>query len=380
MPDRSIVEAAARLRRQREPHLVATLVCTHGTAYRRPGARMVLTRFRWIAGSATGGCLEGDLASDAWLRTRSGEPVLVEYDALSAGAADDEVRAAFGLGCDGAVEVLLERAGAAGRIDALEFGERCLRAHRRGAVTTVYRSDAAGVRVGARLALAAGGELEAEADPIEPALRDWIASDMREVIRTGVSINRTYATETGHISVLIEAVLPPPRLFLFGTGHDAVPLAQLARQIGWDVVVCTSDPSCATRFSGDVMLVPRGDLAARIAESDRAIAMIMNHDPARDRDDLSMLLGTHINYIGLLGPRERMLRELGVHDDDPRIHAPISGERGAHAPHAIAIAIAIVAELQAVLARTPEARVRPRPSVRLSRVPQSQSWIESARS
>src|ERR1051325_5866777 len=77
MTERSIIEAAARLRRQREPYLVATVACVRGSAYRRPGARMLLTQFRWIAGSVSGGCLEGDIASKGWWRTQGGEPVLV---------------------------------------------------------------------------------------------------------------------------------------------------------------------------------------------------------------------------------------------------------------------------------------------------------------
>jgi len=128
MTDRTIVDAAARLRREHEPYLVATVVCVHGSAYRRPGARMLLTRFRWIAGSVSGGCLEGDISSKGWWRTGDGNPVLVTYDSRTPqDADDDEVRAAFGLGCDGIVEVMLERAGQA-RLDPLELAHRCVQA------------------------------------------------------------------------------------------------------------------------------------------------------------------------------------------------------------------------------------------------------------
>src|SRR5688500_5876903 len=105
--ERSIVEAAARLRRHGEPYLVATVVSTSGTAYRRPGARMVLTRFRWVAGTVTGGVLEGDISNTGWQKTKEA-PLLVRYDAADGGPAEDEdIRSAFGLGCDGAVEVLI---------------------------------------------------------------------------------------------------------------------------------------------------------------------------------------------------------------------------------------------------------------------------------
>src|SRR4051812_46215508 len=86
--ERSLIEAAARLRRNGESHLVATVVRTQGSAYRGPGARMLLTQFRWITGTVSGGCLEGDIASKGWWRTRDGEPVVVTYDSRMAGYAD----------------------------------------------------------------------------------------------------------------------------------------------------------------------------------------------------------------------------------------------------------------------------------------------------
>ncbi len=362
MTERSIVEAAARLRRQGEPYLVATVVGVNGNGYRRPGARMILTRFRWVAGSVSGGCLEGDISNQGWLRTRDGNPALLTYDA-SEPEADDDIRSAFGLGCDGVVEVLLERAGTPGRIDALAFASSCLRAHQRGAVTTVFRSASPDVRIGARLAMLEDGTVEDEASPLDAHVRDLIHADMREVIAAGRSANRSYTTPTGTIDVLIEAVRPPPRLFLCGTGHDAVPVAVMARAVGWDVIVCTSDAKHSTRerftMADEVLVGSPAELAARIADSDRAVAVVMNHNVDRDRESLAMLLGTELSYIGVIGPRsrtQRLLRDLGVDDEDPRVVGPVGLAIGAETPQELALAI--VAELQAIVAGTTIAEVR----------------------
>jgi xanthine dehydrogenase accessory factor len=365
MTERSIVEAAERLRKQSEPYLVATVVCVNGAAYRHPGARMLLTRFRWVAGSVSGGCLEGDISEKGWLRTREGNPVLVTYDATTSADDDDDIRAAFGLGCEGTVEVLLERAGVTGRIDALEFAARCLGAHKRGAVTTVFHSTDPNVRVGARLAIAAGGVLEEEADPLEAPLRDAIDADMRGVIELGRAANRTYETATGRIEVLIEVVLPPPRLFLCGTGHDAVPVATLARAMGWELIVYANDAKYSTRerfsMADEVLIGSPDEVTARIAESDRAVALVMNHDCDRDRETLALLLGTKLRYVGVIGPRsrtQRLLRELGQDDEDPRVIGPAGLQIGAESPQELALAI--IGEMQAVLAGTPMADIRQR--------------------
>ena len=359
--ERTLVDAAARLRREQEPHLIATVANVRGSAYRKPGARMLITRFRWVAGSVSGGCLEGDIATNGWWRTRDGECALVTYDPRSPGDDDEDLRAAFGLGCDGAVEVLLERTGQAGRIDALEVASRCLAKQRRGAVATVYRTGDRDLRVGMRAAMI-GDTFEAETMP--DALRDALAVHLRDAVATG----RTRNVDLDGTEVLVEAVLPPPRLFVLGTGHDAVPVAALGKQLGWDVVVCASQPKFSTRdrFAtvDEVLVGGNAEICQRIAESERALAVVMSHTYERDRDMLGALLDSHALYIGMLGPRartDRMLEELARAADD-RVHAPVGLDVGAETPQEIALAI--IAEAQATLAHAPATALRDRETPR----------------
>jgi xanthine dehydrogenase accessory factor len=363
--ERQIIDAAARLRRQREPHLIATVVRVQGSAYRRPGARMLLTQFRWITGSVSGGCLEGDIAKKGWWRTQDGDPVLVTYDSrLAPDADDDDIRSAFGLGCDGVVEVLLERAGAPGRLDPLEFASECIRTQKRGALVTVIRSGLPEIKVGSRVAVRAGtdGQADAIADDV---LRTAMMADGRAAIASGQSMTRSYASARGTIDVFVEAVLPPPRLFVFGTGHDAVPVVHFGRTLGWDVTVCADQVRVSTRqrFSqaDEILVGSPAELAARIDECDRAVAVVMNHNYELDREHLATLIGSRARYIGVLGPRARttrMLTELQVMAHDPRVHAPVGLQIGAETPHEIALAI--VTEVQAVLARVPAQSLRDR--------------------
>lgn len=361
MTERSIIEAAARLRRQREPYLVATVVAVRGSAYRRPGARMLLTQFRWIAGSVSGGCLEGDISHKGWWRTREGEPIVVTYDSrLPDAPDDDDVRAAFGLGCDGVVEVMLERAGTPGRLDSLEVAHECLALQKRAAIATVFRTSAPGIAVGTRLALRSGGEPFGD-DIAIPALRADIVAELRAAIETGESRSRAF----GDTEVFVEAIVPPPCLFVFGSGHDAVPVVQQARAVGWQVIVCAAKPRFATRerFAGiaDEILVGGEEAAARIDACDRAAAIVMGHQYELDRANLGLLLATRVRYIGVLGPRARtgrMLGELAVTGDDARVHAPLGLELGAETPQEIALAA--VAEIQAVLRRSPATSLKNR--------------------
>jgi xanthine/CO dehydrogenase XdhC/CoxF family maturation factor len=163
------------------------------------------------------------------------------------------------------------------------------------------------------------------------------------------------------IDVLVECVVPPPRLFVFGGGQDVLPLVALASGVGWEVLVCIphASPSARGRFAAaDVVRIAEADgldaLRAHVDASARAACVVMGHDFDRDREVLAMLLSSSAAYIGVLGPRartERMLAGL-VERDDPaaRVHAPVGLALGAEGPQEIALAI--VAEVQSVFART----------------------------
>jgi xanthine/CO dehydrogenase XdhC/CoxF family maturation factor len=363
--ERSIIDAAARLRRRCEPHLVATVVRVRGAGgYRKPGARILLTHFRWISGSVSGGSLEDDIASKGWSRTRDGEPVVLTYDTRTQAGLDDDIRAAFGLGADGAVDVMLERAGIPGKLDPLELAERCLNKQRRGAIVTVIRSEVPGIKTGARVAVIArpGDAGEAEGDTLEASLRAGMLADARAAIVTGESCHRTYRSDLGNVDVFVEAILPPPRLFIFGTGHDAVPLVTLAKSLGWDAIICADEAREATRqrftMVDEILVGTPDEIAARIDACDRAAAVVMGHEYDIDRANLGLLIRSHCRYIGVLGSKTRTQRmicelDLGIHADT-RVHMPAGLEIGAETPQELALAIA--SEVQALLSHAPAAR------------------------
>lgn len=83
-----------------ETPVLATVLATRGSAYRKPGARMLVTQAGWQAGSVSGGCLEADVVRRAAWLVSQGEAVVRTYDT----SADGEVA----LGCGGEVDVLLE--------------------------------------------------------------------------------------------------------------------------------------------------------------------------------------------------------------------------------------------------------------------------------
>jgi xanthine/CO dehydrogenase XdhC/CoxF family maturation factor len=358
----SLLRAARGLRRAGEPGLLATVVHVQGSSYRRPGARMLLTAERWVAGSISSAGLENDVLRRGWRPTHDGGAVLVTYDA----SAPEEVRSSLGLDADSVVQILLERTTLGGHADAVGFFERCHQAQLRGIMATVYRSDAPDVAPGARIGIASDGSWFARGmpEPVREALASECLYGAKEV---GEAVSTTVWVAGASLDVLVERVRPSPRLFILGGGHDVVPLVDIARAVGWETFVCHPQERelARERFeSADAVVVePLTALLERIDASHQSLALVMTHDYERDRDALGMLLVSRVGYIGVLGPHgrtARMLHELGGVEagQDERIHAPVGLELGAESPQEIALAI--VAEMQAVLTRAPATRLRMR--------------------
>ena len=292
-----LLAAAARLRGERTPFVIATVVRVRGSSYRRPGARMIVTEQGRIAGTVSGGCLEASIVRTAFWRTRNG-PALVTFDSSD----PDDPDAV--LGCGGIVDILLERDS---DDDALALAARSLATGRRSLLVSVL----------------AGPELG----------RHWLADAAPD-----------------RDDALVEPIVPPLALFVLGSGLDAVPLADAAARLGWTVHVwnSTGKTELAARFPHATIHGRDLDaIHAAIDASDRAAVVVMAHDKARDQAALAMALGSRAAYVGVLGPRHRTLEIAPTGAlDDPRVHAPVGLDLDAETP--AEIAIAIIAEILTV--------------------------------
>lgn len=349
-----IVAAWRQAQRDGSEALLATVVEAHGSTYRRAGARMLLTASGWMAGSVSGGCLEGDILQKAWWRTQAGEPALVIYDSTD----EDEIVWGFGLGCNGVVQVLLERLVPGDPLNMVDFLARCLDQRAAGVAATVLQSDGAStVTLGGRVLLSA---TESVTNIGNPELARDVLRDAQTALAEGGTDTRTYVLAGGHVRVAFERVLPPTPLVIFGAGHDAVPLTRLAKELGWHVsVVDTHSVSAqAQRFPcADRVLSCTPEEAVPAAGLDaRTAAVVMTHSFPQDSVLLPLLLKSPAAYVGILGPKTRTARLLAQMAGDTalspealaRLHGPIGLDIGADTPEQIALSV--VAEVQAVLA------------------------------
>lgn len=357
----TLLVRAAELRAARRPALLATVVRTEGSTYRRPGARLLLDENGWQAGTLSGGCLEADLLETAWARlAENGDrPLLISYDTRR----DGDILWGSGTGCGGAVEVLAERLpveDTPGSVNTLAFLQNCQTRRRVAAIGTVIHSESVGVPVGTHFCCTNddGGDAKFFGFSCDEPLR----SEMRRLVGAAIEERRSgwrfvRGAEDRGIELFIEFVPPPPSLVVFGTGHDVIPVVRLARALGWHVTVAGRRGTLGAATE----LAALAD--AFVAQSEATVgldtlALVMTHNYLADFGLLETLLPLRPRYLGLLGPaarRERLLRDLEKTGMPVRgwtrsttLHAPAGLDIGAETPEEIALAI--VAEMQAALA------------------------------
>ena len=307
----------------------------------------------------------------------SGQPEYVLYDTRTS---NGDVLAE--LGCKGAVGVLIEPADSPHVLGSLRFLAGFASERGQGAQVTIFRAEGdCPVRVGDRLMQRAQGPLQGtreapgqagvalEAGPAGESLQARLESSglipllvpsLAQAMREGRAQTRTLSFPAGSAEALIEPIQSPLSLLLFGAGQDAVPLAQMASLLGWQVTVVDPRPSAllAERFPGaETVLLSHPDQWKELPALDaRTAAVIMSHNYIRDLTCLQHLLKSPLRYIGLLGPRKRaeqMRADLSQGGTVPDLEAwsslysPAGLDIGSET--AEEIALAIVAEIQAAL-------------------------------
>jgi xanthine dehydrogenase accessory factor len=334
------------------PLVLGTVVRVEGSTYRRSGARVLVSDERWLAGGVSGGCVERDLLKRAFHRTAR-EPALVAYDSRSE---EEDAGWALALGCNGLVEVFLERIGRDGALHPVLAPLRWTRAGAAGVLATVVRAPP-GIPAGSRLALDPGGGVESTLAHGE--LRARLERDAREALAARRSAVRVHEVEGGAAEAFLEYVAPPLQLLVFGDGYDVGPLCALGVTLGWDTTLVASRRTLAGGAApGGVLVVcTPEEVAARVRIRPGAAAVVMTHNVQHDLAILGALLSSPAAYVGVLGPRRRTERLLARIEEArgplapearARVFGPIGLDVGADGPEEIALAIA--AEIRAVAA------------------------------
>ena len=350
----SIITAFLDSQDNSEQLFLATVVNVQGSTYRQPGARMLIASTGKMVGTISGGCLENDVFQHTRLIT-DGQPKLVTYDTN----ADEDIIWGFGLGCNGVVDVLIECLDHNDLFNPLAFIHKCFSHQQKGIMATVFGVEGkVNVQLGERLILNSDGTVNTNI--AESSLTKALIKDVQSALINPYSSFHKYQLLSGKVNVFIEFIQPPPHLIIFGAGRDAVPLAEFAKALGWQLTIidCRAMEATKERFfmADDVILTQRENLDQRISINDRTIAVVMTHNYLDDLAILKLLIPSNLIYLGCLGAKQRTARLLndllteGVEQTPEqlqKLYTPVGLDIGADTPEAIALSI--MAEIQAIL-------------------------------
>jgi len=353
VPETEVLSNARETLQEGRPAVVATIAAVEGSAYRRPGAKMLVDDETGV-GSITAGCLEDEVVDIAQDVLETGQPRIERFDLT-----DDE-EWGLGLGCNGVIDLLLEPLDDrfAETLDRYADGED-------GMALTVTDAGETDVSTGTR-AYAPESDLSAVGS-LPDWLVDGIAGRTRDLYERGASGVLTVPSPGGDVDVFVDAVLAPPELYVVGSGNDARPVVALASKVDFRVTVVALRGG---RAAADAF--PRADrvvsasapmLGDEFGFGDDAYVVLMSHNFVDDRLALeSMLDDTSVEYLGLMGPRERFEEMLEAFESEgreltdaelDRVYTPVGLDLGGGAPYQIATGI--VSEVLAVHnGRTPQ--------------------------
>jgi xanthine dehydrogenase accessory factor len=322
---------------------LGTVVGTWKSSPRQPGAAMVVGPDGTVAGSVSGGCVEGAVYELAEAARDTGAPALQRY-----GVSDDDAFA-VGLTCGGIIEVFVEQVGPQSFPELGSVAED-IAAGRPVAVATFISGDPG--RVGRRLVVrpdVISGSLGS------PRLDDAVRDDARGLLLQGRTATLHYGPDGERrgddIAIFVASYAPRPRMIVFGAIDFAAAVARIGSFLGYRVTVCDARPTFATakRFpdADEVIVEWPHRYLARTEVDARTVVCVLTHDPKFDVPLLEVALRLPLAYLGAMGSRrtndDRLtrLRELGLTDAElASLHAPVGLDVGARTPEETAVAIA----------------------------------------
>ncbi|MHB1732365.1 MAG: XdhC family protein [Ferrimicrobium acidiphilum] len=369
-----VIERVLAWRAQGKRCALATVVAVEGSGPREPGALMAVSEDGEVAGSVSGGCVEGAVVAEALQRLDAPEPVLRTFGILGSTTPREATTLAFGFSDDQAVAVGLTCGGTFHILvqpelpNYLDRLAEALREETPFAIATVYavnedpgsyfadeNSDVPVPAVGSSLLVLGDGEVVGSLG--NPDLDRVVARDAVGVLRQGQGTRREYGrkgqSRSREVAVVMAVSVEPPKMLIFGAVDFSDALAQAAKLLGYHVVVVDARSVFATkeRFpKADEVVVswPNDYLFECGATLDeRDSICILTHDPKFDVPAIEASLATKAGYIGVMGSRrtqeDRMMRlaadGVSIEEVRNRVSGPIGLDLGARTPQETAVSI-----------------------------------------
>ncbi len=323
--------------------VLATIVATEGSSYRKPGARMLISEDGQMVGAVSGGCVEQAVARQARQVFASAQPEIMAYDGR------------YRLGCNGTLYIFLELVQPLEPESLWQSYQSTYEGRRSFTIATTYRGAVS--EQGSILVFPSSAVYSLNGQLMSSRGRDVALSFMAQpVAPQPASVDQ----------VFVERIHPSPQLFIIGSEQDAIALAQLSTSLGWSVKLMTHPLHPLTVRGLDTVNAEPETLLDQLTVDEQTAIVLMTHSYSRDLGYLLALCELKaLTYLGILGPQQRrdsLLSEVLERTRtlpswlDETLYAPAGIDLGAELP--AEVALSILAEIKAVFAHRPVSSLR----------------------
>lgn len=313
---------------------IATVIKTWGSSPRPVGSSMIVSTDMEMAGSVSGGCVEGAVLKESL-------PLIANQASkkLAYGVADEDAWA-VGLSCGGKIQV---------------FAERFLAFEDNSAEKEIWKhlKDAFHQNNGCVL-LTRLEDGEPQHLLVQPDGTAFGIDQSPALIKEGLRIYKERHNQIVEVEgqAYFAQVFPrKSQMIIIGAAHITVDLVSLANMYDFETIVI--DPrgifSNKTQFNtppDQIFDTYPAEVLPNYPMDAYTYAVVLSHDPKIDDNALHLLLPSEVAYIGALGSkrthekRVKRLKEAGYPDEIiSKIHAPIGMNINAKTPKEIAMSI-----------------------------------------
>lgn len=298
--------------RDKQLWVLATIIQTDGSSYRKAGAMMLINDLGQYYGLLSGGCLESDIMRQARRCWDNQQNRIIEYDMRE----EEDLAWQLGIGCGGMVKILLQPVHQ--KNDYLQL------------------------------------------DKLDHYLQQRVKVEYQQQVNESFPVNKVtpivQPTQnsiaslqvTNEQQVFVQQLRPAPLLAVFGGGVDAKPVVAIAAELGWQVLLV--DPRVgyakAEYFSQAQQIIrqPLDELSSASWLRQLDLTLILTHNIKLDAQALKLVQNSSAKYIGLLGPVHRTDRvldfaQLSREELTKPLANPVGLRLGGELPESIALSM-----------------------------------------
>ncbi|MGC7872023.1 XdhC family protein [Desulfosporosinus sp. SYSU MS00001] len=333
---------------------MVTIISVLGSTPRKPGAKMIVFPDGTIIGTIGGGCGEAEARREA-LNVLAARTSKVYFLNMTADIAQDE-----GMVCGGIMGLFIDYLGYHNSAEQFKLYQEYLSALEEGnqnpILVTVIES-APGHLIGNKLVIKANGEVSGDLhlDGLNRVAQESGKICAKRCQPLLISLDTEFEPcETSVSKPSYRLLLEPQRtivqLLILGGGHIALPLAIMAKIVGYEITVVDDRPAFANsvRFkeADTVICADFAQALERITITPQTFVVIVTRGHRYDKVCLEKVIRQPAAYIGMIGSRKRVkalkaeLEEEGVSAELlQNLHSPIGLKIGAETPEEIAVSI-----------------------------------------